>query len=1439
MNIRRIGILGLMAMMGVFWGYSCVDAAITGVTDNTSGLTKYLKQEIEFQINTNSPATITSIVLTSSEIKSAKEILTGQPSFRLNDLYWNQYEIGSSYVEGKIEIFVVNKATDNGTWSTFLINDYATPQDLFNAINTISFENSTLGSVTYEQATDKIVFKSVAGYEIGLREYCDVANKLPLFTQLKLPTIVMDLIAYTLTEYKGIYTVPVTNAMGTWTVYGEAKSGTVTTRMKMAQTIAMDGSQCVPVTKTRIVGLMVEPSPSSNFFNSSLKRMHVQMAVATLNEELGEDDFTIASGVGSCTLSASKIKTGDQVIIWNDCLRDENNKIIFDHGYVWTKKAVSPGTITFSDADLYFGSATGTYSTAVLKIRNFHVAIGTFTTEGLASFDLGIIKKNIPLHDDGDTVTHWDTKLRDGIFSNTYLVPEEIDVRGVPIVGHFRDGRGYKVSNDGYPFNDEDVSPFVSVEKNNTDTSNDIKININTIPLKIRILMAENATFNPLEGKDCYIKYNLEGAAADVRIIIKTGNGVTIRDLGSYQAMPGDNVASWDGKDFQGNLTKDGKYYYHISATDEAGNKSEDKGLIVITYVQMVVDELVVTVPKAVPGKGIKYISIQAKVSLDGTPEQLKLLNFDTGNSSSVYSRPHALFDIAIYDRYNNEIQKIGPDLVDFTGESSDSDPFPNGKPNYLVLPTDEKDWLRNSGTDTLSDMGDGNNGNDWEIMVPFDKLDITDINERHYEAEFAVTIQYPLDSPLKEGSFYVRGLVNLVSADWKFIDYDDATGNEMWHCAPVYNHYGVHSNSKEKGFEVREIKLPVNMDNTPPVAYESYPSGGVEVSPFEIKSGSMDNGIWVRVEDDGNGSGVDFRSESSYLKLIDSNRMEIAGKATSDGTGKLYFIIDKNLYPNGLEQPGAYTIEVVVRDMANNVSKSSRGFTVSDRLSPDIVSVSPQKDSIYYEGFGLTLSATISELQKGKSGIDWGSSRITLSKDGEDKDIRVYKKISDIEKDVNKNYGVLAYELPWDFLKYGTYTMNVLAWDISGNPASKEISFNVIRGIEIFFNHPELGSVSTLAFKPNTAIFFNGSSTIVSTQTISLSRATITAPALPGYTLFGVPVSVLIGTMSAYGATFSQSVQLTIYYTNTEKNLLPVTKSEDNLVLYGYGGGTWNLILGASKGMYTIKPGEVLYSTYTLAYITPQKWTVMSGTSSEWGSLKNKDWMELVGTITTTAGTPIPNGSITIGIIKDYPSPATGYKILSPVIAFDFKGDKVINFNAPVTIWIHYTKPLPSDAKEGGLTVFGCDKDNQWVKITGNLSTDGNYISFNTNYTYKSYAVMYTTNEVAQTGDETIEQNVWCYPNPAKGGKVNFRYYLPENDVEITVKIYTLLGDLVWEGSQVEGSAGIHDKDFVWNCQNSSSEPVASGVYIYRLTIKPKSGSAAKTVTKKLIVVQ
>ncbi|MFH1838499.1 MAG: T9SS type A sorting domain-containing protein, partial [Candidatus Kuenenbacteria bacterium] len=116
----------------------------------------------------------------------------------------------------------------------------------------------------------------------------------------------------------------------------------------------------------------------------------------------------------------------------------------------------------------------------------------------------------------------------------------------------------------------------------------------------------------------------------------------------------------------------------------------------------------------------------------------------------------------------------------------------------------------------------------------------------------------------------------------------------------------------------------------------------------------------------------------------------------------------------------------------------------------------------------------------------------------------------------------------------------------------------------------------------------------------------------------------------------------------------------------------------------------------------------------------------------------------------------------------------------------------------------------------------------------------------VTETGTDTVfvtvqeeipildKQSVRVYPNPAKDGWAKFCYTLaiPAN---VTIMVYTIMGDLVWEGNYNDSAGGIiHD----WNCTNSGGEKIASNLYIYRIT-STDNGNREETVTKKLIVIQ
>jgi len=87
----------------------------------------------------------------------------------------------------------------------------------------------------------------------------------------------------------------------------------------------------------------------------------------------------------------------------------------------------------------------------------------------------------------------------------------------------------------------------------------------------------------------------------------------------------------------------------------------------------------------------------------------------------------------------------------------------------------------------------------------------------------------------------------------------------------------------------------------------------------------------------------------------------------------------------------------------------------------------------------------------------------------------------------------------------------------------------------------------------------------------------------------------------------------------------------------------------------------------------------------------------------------------------------------------------------------------------------------------------------------------------------------VYTYPNPATGGKLNFKYYLGDN-ADVTVDVYNIAGELIAHLANPGGQAGLFS-EIEWNMSG-----IASGVYIYR--VEAKSASGSKDIKKKLAVI-
>lgn len=98
----------------------------------------------------------------------------------------------------------------------------------------------------------------------------------------------------------------------------------------------------------------------------------------------------------------------------------------------------------------------------------------------------------------------------------------------------------------------------------------------------------------------------------------------------------------------------------------------------------------------------------------------------------------------------------------------------------------------------------------------------------------------------------------------------------------------------------------------------------------------------------------------------------------------------------------------------------------------------------------------------------------------------------------------------------------------------------------------------------------------------------------------------------------------------------------------------------------------------------------------------------------------------------------------------------------------------------------------------------------------------------------------VYAVPNPYRTGgsrltRANYHNF-PDNKVRFVnvppdarIKIYTVAGDLVWEGAHTDGTGNIE-----WDAHNGNSEAVASGVYIYKV-----EASNGDTVYGRLVVIR
>ncbi|MBN1383446.1 MAG: T9SS type A sorting domain-containing protein [Elusimicrobia bacterium] len=140
------------------------------------------------------------------------------------------------------------------------------------------------------------------------------------------------------------------------------------------------------------------------------------------------------------------------------------------------------------------------------------------------------------------------------------------------------------------------------------------------------------------------------------------------------------------------------------------------------------------------------------------------------------------------------------------------------------------------------------------------------------------------------------------------------------------------------------------------------------------------------------------------------------------------------------------------------------------------------------------------------------------------------------------------------------------------------------------------------------------------------------------------------------------------------------------------------------------------------------------------------------------------------------------------------------------------FATPITTD---GTYTARVIPSDN-----SGNVAADTTWI----------FSISVTEAGAATTFIESIK----AYPNPAQGVPANIEYSI-NSAATLTLEIFTLLGELVYEKEWVKTTAGTYTE--TWALLNDSTDKVGTGVYIFR--IKADTGTNSYNVSKKLVVIQ
>jgi len=811
-------------------------------------------------------------------------------------------------------------------------------------------------------------------------------------------------------------------------------------------------------------------------------------------------------------------------------------------------------------------------------------------TSGTAWANIGNVLEGITLFDDGQssTNTHSDAAPGDGIYSTVLTIPAGIAVSAGEIKTYFTSSSTVSAENDGYPFGVD------------TSTANDILITIDATRPVVTNVGLLPLPYNPEKGY-LNISYTLnEGSAIQIEIYRSSYTPANlIRKLTPPPATFGDNFVTWDGLDDEGymvgtllngiindsglNGNPDGDYKCLIKATDLIGNRGED--LITsfkVSTVFLEVSDMTVSPNPVTPDDDNvnEYTNFNLKMLLRGSTLQLDNLDFNVESSSNPYNRPYALLALNMYSSAGERIDTLEQDLT----PESDSDPFPNGWPNYVSVVPSPYNWYPYSfplvGSDALPVWadGDGNEANDWDILVPFDRV-ATD----EYEANFSV--RHIFESPPDNGTYIERAQFELVAADWEIEiveqTYTVQVGSYTYkyenfsfqscHEKPDYTHFSPLSNTVEEVFVVEDSPADA-LDFTAPTIVFTDPG-----KDEQKQQGKVDK-VFAYLDDGTGGIGVDLVNSVIYIESPLGNK--VSGTQANDGENKIYWELPAD---TTLLESGTYTIVVEAVDKRGNTTGEVKyTFTIIDTEPPYVVSTKPEenvlKDGSFNMGAADITEFTIILFDNGV-GLDGARTKptLTLELDGE----TVASSTTWVSSPNSDSFILTPNSIP---IAAGDYELKITAYDKSGNAKAFSYPFTVSGVGAVYVSY---GGLTYLTLPAGTTIYTGG---------VEYASVTVKSPA-PVLTNWDDAHFGSVGDVIDFepdSLSFSKTVTLTMHYTDED---IASVSDEADLLVYEYSGGAWNSLSGTvdiSTNVINlqINPGTILAGIYIVGYILPERVT-------------------------------------------------------------------------------------------------------------------------------------------------------------------------------------------------------------------------------------------------------